>query len=194
MFETKICFSSLEELEEQGLTILYPGVDSMIDSKLAMILRIKRISQSLLSQYLCVPKGTLNNWISQPDRMPLAQAIKIAKILDVPLEEIFDLNDAAWATLYPAGKNYYLDLATMEMIPAMDVGRMVDNKWYDVKENKVIGNDERNWRRRRYVEENAKCPERICNREKKSLKEEFDKNVVPRFVRVVEKMEPFTID
>lgn len=192
--QTDIRFQSLDEIKEKGLSIIYPNITQHTNcSNLKKMLINKHVTQAKLSQALCVPKGSLNKWIIKPDTMPLEYAIKIAKILDVPVEALFELNEEAWSFLYPVGSNYYLDLYTLVMVPAITAIKQDDgNKWYDTRSGEIISVKERRKREIRYIEENI-LPGDVNNRRKNILKEEFNQIIVPRYVRLVRKTKPFTI-
>lgn len=192
--QSDVQFDSLEQIEEMGLTIIYPHITPKLTSKLKTILAQRHISQTMLSYALSVPRGTLSGWIIKPDLMPLSYAIKIAKLLDISVEEMYTLTDEAWAALYPPDENLYLDLYTLKMIPGITYEKQtVKQTWYDTRTKEVLTPKERREMEIAYVQENAVNPGRITNNEKSTLKEAFSKIVVPRYVRLARKITPYTL-
>lgn len=192
--ETNIQFQSLEEIEQQGLSIIYPGVTPYTnDTNLKKILIQKHISQAELSRALCIQQGTLGQWIRNPDTMPLQYALKIAQILNSSVDEIFKLTDDAWSFLYPIGENYYLDLYTLKMVPVVTVRSFGDGcKWYDTRSKEIITVKERRLREIKYVDDHMQNPQG-SKQTKTMLQAEFAHIVVPRYVRLVRATEPFTL-
>lgn len=50
--------------------------------------RAKGISQEKMAEHLGVHVGTYINWEKQPEKISISNAVKISKILDVPLNSI----------------------------------------------------------------------------------------------------------
>lgn len=119
-------FKNLDEFESNGFVLLNSDIlNNTIENNLQKILIAKRISISELSRKTGVSKQVISSSIVKNTKIGLDSAIKISRVLETPIEEIFKLNQNAWVDVYLVeGKTVYLKMDNFKM-----VNRTVKNKY-----------------------------------------------------------------
>lgn len=196
--ETGYQFTTLEEIETQGYTIIYPKVTPMISNQaIVSAMKRKSLSQRKLARLLSVQAPTLQRWIKTPETFPLHHAIKTAYLLDIPVEELFPLTPESWFFSYPVEdpKEYYLDMATLKMVTSNEFSKGADGFiYYDTRTKEPITFQERRRREMEYINQDLVPTEGRANEyEKGKRRREFLQIVIPRFVKVAVPVSPFKL-
>lgn len=141
MSELNIKLNNIDELKSYGYDIM--DKENVLDNKIKHLLEIKGLNQSDLSKLTGISRQNISDIIQNKLKPGVDFAMKIAKILDVPVEEVFILDESAW---YKIAK---LDDDTTIFVDLYDL-RIIDNRerkkqikegeleYYLIKENKCI--------------------------------------------------------
>jgi len=106
----------------------------------------KKITSANLWKRAGISKQTMHAVMSGKMKPGIDIVLKISTVLDVPVEELFTLNDSAWENLISIdGKSIMWDLAELKIIERPDVKPIEDEygvqRW-DLKEGKLISESE----------------------------------------------------
>lgn len=189
MSELNIKLNNIDELKNYGYDIM--DKENVLDNKIKHLLEIKKLNQSDLSKLTGISRQNISDIIQNKLKPGVDFAIKIAKILDVPVEEVFILDESAW---YKIAK---LDDDTTIFVDLYDL-RIIDNRerkkqikegaleYYLIKENKCI--DETMYKEllKEYIANHSNS-----QKNKKEIIIEFeDKVCTKRFKKLVQRIVP----
>lgn len=135
-------FKSLREFEEMGFVLLSNEViNNTINNNLQKILIAKRITISELSRKTGVSKQVISSSIVKNTKIGLDSAIKISRVLETPIEDIFELKDNAWVDVYIVnGKTVYLNMKDLQMIYSNEKKKYINEngtKYYNPVNNDI---------------------------------------------------------
>lgn len=170
------------------------------------------LKQKITSMKLCKKTGisrqTMNAVLNGKMKPGVDFALKVAKVLQMNVEEIFALHDSAWETLVTEdSQSIYWDVASEAMIEGKDVKHIEEEQgteYWSTKESRLIKQDEYEKmvekelaeRMEEEIEKARKLPvgrreEKIFQRiAKEAILEDIEKQYPQRFQRVVKNIKP----
>lgn len=189
MSSLNIKLNNIDELKTYGYDIM--DKENVLDNKIKHLLEIKGLNQSDLSKLTGISRQNISDIIQNKLKPGVDFAIKIAKILDVPVEDVFLLSESAW---YKIAK---LDDDTTIFVDLYDL-RIIDNKerkkqikkgeleYYLLKENKCISEDMYKKLLKEYIANYSNG-----KKNKKEITMEFeDKVCTKRYKKLVQRIIP----
>ncbi len=175
---------SLQELKRRGLQIEPNGV--LIDNFLKDFLSKYNLNVIDLAERTGISRQTLHNIMRGTYSPGIEMVLKIAAVLRVSVEELFQLKEEAWfSRVKKAGeRTLYVDVINLIILDkeAMDQEVQEDgNEYYDMKTNRIIKEEEK----KAFIHSEF---ERILNEPEELYtllgeKESLDKRSIPRLLK-----------
>ena len=189
---------------------LYLFVDDKVieKNKIEQLIKSKGYSLADISRMTGISKQNISNLLTTTIPPNIEYILKIAYVLDVPVESLYDYNKVEWYIPYNQDENlsYYFDMSTMELILNKTRKERIEDDGYTyliVKENKKITDEEMKDLEREYLSfdiikslaQVKMVEERIpLSKAKKIVKEEqlilFKEEVKPIYYKVYKKIKP----
>ena len=169
----------------------------------------KKITTMTLCKKTGISRQTMNAVMHGKMKPGVDFALKVSKVLGVPVEEVFALHDSAWETLVTKeSQSIYWDLASEELIEGKDVKQVEEKEgieYWSIEEERIIKeteydsilNKEMQERMEEEIEKARKVPigrreEKIFQRmAKQVITEDVESKYPLRFHRVVKSIKPF---
>ena len=189
----------INKLKEMGLEILYH--ENVIQQHLTEVLDSRNLDMEELWVLLNLSKTGLNNIITDKcENMNLSTAIKLSKVLNVKIEDLFTLTDDAWYIYYPYNSRtpYYVDLKDEVVVTAaekIDLTKKDDRIMYDMEKRTILTKKEFNDIKKNTISElTQKYKEEHDENPPLSIKYEWNNKInnryVSRFVHIGKHIEP----
>lgn len=150
-----ICIKNLNELEDYGYVIL--DKENSLTNNIKKLLTEKGLSQSDLAVLSGISKQNISDIVQNKLKPGVDFALKIAKVLDVSVEELFELNDSAWCQIAKTkeGLSLFLDVYDMKIIDNNYKKFLISTGEYiSLKENRCISKAEYDERLRKFIKGN----------------------------------------
>lgn len=205
-----IKLESLDDLKMDGYIML--SDEPVITNKIINILEDKKIAPADLSKMTGISRQNINAVMKGKMKPGIDFALKIAYVLDMKVEEIFQLTQNAWVQTAKSSEEstLYLDIVELRII---DGKTRKDNiskdglEYYDTVEKKLLVEDEFNKLLEEYIfdkielaeqdvveeleDSNKKISDKIIESlAKKKLTSEFENTHVKRYVKLGKKTKP----
>lgn len=200
--------SRLQPLFEMGYQI--ERKEQAVENRMEEIMLKKRVTLSTLGKMTGISKQTIHAVIKGRMKPGIDFALKVSTILQVPVEELFKLNESAWQTLVVHdNKSVYWDLAEMEIVERPDAKKLEEEQgveYWDLKNSKLISEAEyqrilENELEKRMDEEKENARQKIRRRDEKvhlrfareTIEKDVENRYPQRFQRVVKSIKPESI-
>lgn len=187
-----IKLNNIDELEKYGYDIM--DKENVLNNKIKEILEERGFSQSDLSKLTGISRQNISDIIQNKLKPGVDFAIKIAVVLNVPVEDIFQLNESAWFKIAKLedDTSIFLDLYQLKIIDNKERKNQLkeDNlEYYLIKENKCIEESLYKTLLDTYI---SKYPDKKAKR--KDIIKEFDNTVcTKRYKKLVERISPLRL-
>lgn len=178
---------SIQDLKKKGYQIEPNGI--LIQNHLKEILEQREITVIELAEKTGMSRQTLHNIINGTYSPGVEMSLKIATVLRVPVEEIFQLKEEAWfSRVKKAGeKNLYVDVLNLVIMDKEAMTEDVKNNgflYYDTLKQTMITEEQLNeWKDREYellLKSPSKWPH-LLGREDEE--EKIDKRSIHRLLK-----------
>ena len=198
--------SRLEKLYEMGYQI--ERKEQPIENKMEAVMLKKRVTSSSLVKLTGVSKQTMHAIMNGKMKPGIDFALKVSTVLQVPVEDLFSLNESAWETLITNdGKSVYWDLAELELVERPDTKKLEDEQgveYWDVEQERLITEEayqqllETAMTERMDEEMEKARQEKVRRRDEKvfhrmareSIEKDIEERYPKRFQRVVKSIKP----
>lgn len=198
--------SRLEKLYEMGYRI--ESKEQPIENRMEEVMLKKRVTSSSLVKMTGVSKQTMHAIMNGKMKPGVDFALKVSTVLQVPVEELFSLNDSAWETLInDDGNSIYWDLSALELVERHDIKKLEDEKgveYWDVEQESLITDEtyqqilETAMTERMDEEMEKARQEKVRRRDEKvfhrmareSIEKDIETRYPKRFQRVVKRIKP----
>lgn len=171
-------------------------------------MRQKKISSMTLCKKTGITRQTMNVVLNGKMKPGVDFALKVSKVLQIPVEELFKLHDSAWESLVTENsQSIYWDVAKEAMIEGKDVKQIEetngveywsneDERLVSQAEYEALLEKELEERMEEETEKARKIPvgrreEKVFHRmAKEAITEDMEKRYPLRFQRVVKSIKP----
>lgn len=171
-------------------------------------MRKKKITSMTLCKKTGITRQTMNVVLNGKMKPGVDFALKVSKVLQIPVEELFKLHDSAWESLVTEdSQSIYWDVAKEAMIENKDVKKieevegvqywsLADEHLISAKEYEAILEKEMDERMAEEIENARKLPygrreEKVYQRKaKETITEDVESRYPLRFHRVVKSIKP----
>lgn len=185
---------SIDELKRRGYQIEPNGI--LIHNRLKETLEKKDMTIINLSEKTGISRQTLHNIINETYSPGIEMVLKIANVLNTPVEEIFQLKDEAWfSRVKKVGeRNLYVDVISRVVVDKEAMLFDIEKNgfyYYDIITKRKVSEEElEKWRTDQYdaIYENSSEWPRIFSDYTENGK--IDKRIIRRLIKErVKKME-----
>lgn len=164
----------LEKLFEMGYQI--EGKEPPVQNHMQDVMLKKRITSAGMVRATGISKQTMHAVLNGKMKPGIDFALKIANVLNVPVEELFTLNDSAWETLITNnGNSLYWDLAELEIVERQDTKKLEEKQgveYWDLENQCLISQEEYQQTLERELEERMEEELENARKQKVGRKEE----------------------
>ncbi|MDF2879480.1 MAG: hypothetical protein K0R54_37 [Clostridiaceae bacterium] len=155
-YKSKI--ESLSYLTDMGLNIIDED-ELVVSNKIMDILNEKELRVSHLAELTGIPRQNINAVVKNKMKPGIDFALKVSYVLNIPVEDLFILNDNAWVAPYKPDKDstLYVDIVDMEVIDNRVRKSKIANNGYEYfhkKTNEFITKNDKDLLQKEYVEKN----------------------------------------
>lgn len=117
----RLKFKDMDDIQEQGYRVVQEDEDlEEIICHIKERAIITGDSISALATAINIRRQTLHYYIENPKLMPVYLAVKLAKVLDCTVEDLFELGKDSWLIDVPpvnlTNKKEFLNLISLEMV------------------------------------------------------------------------------
>jgi len=168
-----IYINNLNELAHYGYVIL--DKENILTNNIKSLLLEKGLSQSDLAILSGISKQNISDIVQNKLKPGVDFALKIAKVLDVSVEELFELTDNAWCRIAKTeeGSTLFLDIYEMKIIDNNSKRKLMSTGEYVLlKERRSISKAEYDERLKAFIKGNENN-----NLSRKDLIKLFEENV-----------------
>lgn len=106
----------------------------------------KKITSMRLCKKTGISRQTMNAVLNGKMKPGVDFALKVSKVLDIPVEDLFHLHESAWETLViKDSQSIYWDIASMEIIERKDMKKIVEREgeqYWDMEEDVLLSEAE----------------------------------------------------
>ena len=131
-----LTFTSLEDIREKGFYIDEGYRDEEpITNVVAEKIALSGDSYNDVAILLGISKQRFSEMLKGPSSFTLEQALKLSKLLDCTVNDLFQLKDEAWVVPYPTKQHrvesYYINTLTLEIIRTREKYQKEMYYWMD---------------------------------------------------------------
>lgn len=190
---TRIILKSLDDLEQFNFIIV--DGDKKVKNNISKVLKEKNMVQADLCKLTGISRQNISAIVNDKLLPRIVFALQIAKVLDTPVEKLFELTPNAWIKLskIEQDKTLYIDLYKLEIIDSTLKKEQIKNdnlEYLDLKNNKCISKKEYEVLFNKFIEE--KSPNTLNKRlswdDKILINEEFEKLYTKRYKKLAQKI------
>lgn len=180
-------------LIENGKPVVNGKVVHEVEQYIKEKLQKEEISEATVAATIGISRSLLNKYLKEPKIMPMVIALRIAAILDEPLDELFNLGEYGWLKSYPFSENSvcYIRLDNFETISEENKSQYIKDtgyEYYDEQNGTYLSEKE-------YKDGLKKEMAKYKNsQEKEKAKEQYCKQYIYLFARLSENRKPMFID
>lgn len=184
-----IKLNNIDELNKYGYDIM--DKENVLNNKIKEILESKGLNQSDLSKLTGISRQNISDIIQNKLKPGVDFALKIAKVLNVSVEEVFQLDESAWFKIAKLEDDttIFVDVHDLMIISnkerkkqvkegALEYYLLADKKCVDEKAYKALLD--------KYISDNA-----YTKKIRKELIKEFEDNICSkRYKKLVQRITP----
>lgn len=194
---------SLEELKKQGLYIIEEVV---VQNKILKKIEEKGLSLSDLSRLTGISRQNINCVVKNRMNPGIEFCLKVAFVLNTPVEELFELKTNAWVD---KSSSKYLDAVRLEIIDNEDrKSRLAENnyEYFDIKDKVFLTGEEKDTLQKELVSRNLSLKIEELQQEgveaslkslksiaMDALKEEFNERYIKIYQKLGGSFEPYQV-
>lgn len=178
--------------------------------KMEEAMRKKNITSMKLCKKTGISRQTMNIVLNGKMKPGIDFALKVSKVLEVPVEELFELHDSAWETLVMENtQSMYWDLAKEVLIERKHIKVIEEREgvqYWDVANERLIHSDdyqtilekeledrmEEETEKARNIPVGRKSLRVFESMAKEAITQDVESRYLPRFQRVVKSLRPVT--
>lgn len=208
-FREKI--NSLEELKTKGLSIIDED-ETIVENRIMEKLQEKNLLVSDLAKLTGIARQNINVVVKHKMKPGIDFAIKVAYVLDVPVEELFTLTEDAWVKPYKPKRDstLYVDVVNLMILDTTAKKEEIaknGHEYFNPETQKYLTKEEYAELEAMYIEENLveKVEElieegsdytkkQLESHAKDDLRKEFDAKYVKMYKKLGEKIQPYVIN
>lgn len=175
---------NINELKDMGFS-LQESTEAVIELKLEEMMEKKGMSSIDICHRSGVSRQTMNAVVKGKMKPGLDFALKVAKILKVSVEELFELTESAWEEIAKTkdDKTLFLDRVELEIIDGVEKRKREQNGfiYVDMLTNDSLSSEEYEQKWQEYKKEQK------SSKTNKILKADFKVFYDERYVKLVKK-------
>lgn len=184
MMKMKRNYKSMTELNEAGLFISEEGESIKIN--LETFMKSKNISAIEVCRKSGISRQAMNAILRGKMKPGLDFALKVAKCLQVSVEELFELTESAWEEIAKTtdDKTLFLDRINMEIVDGVEKREKEQDGfiYMDMMTNQVLTKPEYDKKWLEYIEK------KTSSHSKKEMEKHFKAIYGERYVKLVKKI------
>lgn len=145
---------NLKELEKYGLEVIDTDKRRLLKSNLRKFMDEDMLTMDMIATLLNQSKQSVSLMINNPSSISLITALKLSKIFDRPINDIFSISSDCWYITYPfdSDESYYLNMITLEIITEKQlIEKNLNNMYFSKKSKQEYTKLEYDTEYRRYV-------------------------------------------
>lgn len=175
--------SNIEELKQKGI-ILLDNEKPLMNNNLSKILLERNLLPIDIANLIGISRQAINSILNNNTKPSIEIALKLSYVLNIPVNEIFDLNTDYWFNNIindnEKDKTYFFNTVTKEIMDSSEKKKFIkENKgeYYNKVDKKYISKQQRDFLLKKYIGD----------------REDFDNKYTKVFIKLVKKFKPIVL-
>lgn len=185
--------NSLDDLKKYNLIVL--DKQRPIKNNVKKVLLEKGLNQSDLSELTGICRQNISEIVNDEMIPGVVLASQIAKVLNTPVEELFELTEDAWIKIAKVNKDttLYIDLYDLKILNNKDRKAYIKEtglEYIDITNNRCITKEEYENKLNSFILDKNGDTKRVKWTIKKEILDEFEKYYINRYRKLGERIKP----